>query len=87
MGATGYHYDFGFPFPSLYVKHGNMGDGGRLREGFIFIRDGSPPSASGVRTGWFLHPELIGISLDLGLCLAVVYGFTFVGKKILKTED
>jgi hypothetical protein len=54
MGATGFHYDFGVPFPSLYIKHGNMGSGGTLREGFLFVRDGSTLPTSGDRTGWFI---------------------------------
>src|SRR5438034_440014 len=39
MGATGDHYNYGVPFPSLYVKHGNMGIGGHTQRGlFLFPR-------------------------------------------------
>ncbi len=76
MGATGDHYDCGFPFPSAYVKHGNMGIGGTLSEGFLFLSDGSPPPASGARTGWFVHPEPISVGLNIALSLFVVYGVT-----------
>ena len=82
MGATGDHYDYGFPFPSVYVKRGNMGIGGTLREGFLFFPDGSPPLASGARTGWFIHPELIGIGLNAALSLLIVYGVTQIWQKI-----
>ena len=78
MSATGEHYEFGVPFPSLYVKHGNMGagTGATLSRGFVFFRDQSRPPPSGVRTGWFLHPDLIGIGLNAGLCLIALYGLT-----------
>jgi hypothetical protein len=82
MGATGDHYDYGVPFPSLYVKHGNMGTGGKLSEGFLFFPDGWPRPASGDRTGWFIHPEPIGIGLNVALSLLVVYGLTQIWQKI-----
>jgi len=82
MGATGNHYEYGVPFSSLYVKHGNMGDGGTFREGFLFFADGSPPPASGSRMGWFIHPELIGIGLNVALLLLVVYGLALIWQRI-----
>lgn len=82
MGATGDHYDCGVPFHSLYVKHGNMGiGGGTLSEGFLFIPDGSPSPVNGVREGWFIHPEAIGIGLNVALSLLVVYGITHLWQK------
>ena len=82
MGATGDHYNYGVPFPSLYVKHGNMGTGGTLSEGFFFFPDGSPPPLSVARTGWFIHPEPIGIGLNVALSLLVVYGLTHIWQRI-----
>ena len=82
MGATGDHYSFGVPFSSLYLKHGNMGIGGTLGEGFLFIPDGSPPPASGDRTGWFIHPELLGIGLNVTISLLGVYSLSLISQRI-----
>jgi hypothetical protein len=72
MSPTGDHYQFGLPFESVYVKHGNMGiGGGTLLEGFIYIPDGSPPPVRGARTGWFISPEL-GIVLNVALLFVVI---------------
>ncbi|SRR6266496_2323115 len=81
MGATGDHFYYGFPFPSAYVKHGNMGTGGTLSEGFLFFSDSSQPPSSGARTGWFIHPELVGIGLNIALLLSAVYGLTLLWQR------
>ena len=86
-GSTGDHYFYGVPFPSLYVKHGNMGIGGRFSEGFLFFPDGSPRPASGVRSGWFIQPEPIGIVLNASLSVLVVYGITQIWQKIRRVKQ
>jgi len=50
-----------------------MGSGGTLKEGFLFIPDGSPRPVSGERTGWFVHPEMLGISLNVAIWLVIGY--------------
>jgi hypothetical protein len=86
-GATGTHYDCGIPFPAIDVKHGNMGTGGgTLAQGWLFVPDGSAPNASGDRTGWFFHPVLIGIVLNVGVWLALAFGGMTLWAKI-KTHE
>ncbi len=72
MSPTGQYYEFGLPFESVYVKHGNMGDGGgTVLDGFIYVPDTSPPPASGARSGWFISPGL-GILLNPALLFFVI---------------
>jgi hypothetical protein len=81
-GATGDHYDCGIPFPSWYVKHGNMGIGGTLKEGILYIPDGSPRLANGVRSGWFIQAVPLGIALDVGCWLLLIYGVAYVRNRV-----
>jgi hypothetical protein len=81
MGATGDYYTAGVPFPSLFVKHGHMGDGGRLSQGVLYIPDGSPP-VGGYRVGWFIQADLICIALNAALLLLVVYGLSTLWQRI-----
>lgn len=70
--VTGFWHFFGFPFTALSVKVGSMGDGGgTIAEGFIFLPDGSPRPASGDPTGWFIHPEWVGIILNATICFLI----------------
>jgi len=77
-GAIGDRYSLGFPFPSVYIKHGHMGDGGTFKEGFLYFLDGSSQPVGGYRTGWFFHPELIGPIINGGILLLVVYAVSKV---------
>ena len=50
-----------------------MGEGGTLADGFLYIPDGSP-SDGGYRTGWFIHPEPLGVLLNIICWLLLAYG-------------
>jgi hypothetical protein len=71
--STGTWYFCGVPFSAVSVKHGNMGTGGTLREGVLYIPDFSAKPVSGVGTGWFFHPEWLGVVLNTLVCFLLVY--------------
>lgn len=79
-GATGNHWFCGVPFSFWYVKRGNMGDGGTIAEGFLYIPDGSPPNGL-YRTGWFIQPDPISALLNIGCWLLFVYGVALVWRR------